>query len=414
VACSVIGLVVLLVLVFVCPRVPAIPDKWVKYFLFAWWCAGASVGTFDKPYTVTGNGYFGLWAALIASAVLAFGEGNVKGSMEKGAGAAKASLPLFGLFVASVVCLAAASIVCDDMNTRWTDCQDYVAWAVACTCISVVITLVLIVLGYLGKDGAIQPHLKWVALFLLVWWIAGVWCMTFKRPFSATGNGYFSAWCAMICACLFIGENGQGLPGMGEAQGAKANFEGQGKDKKMWIMLAVCSLGLGVQSAMDCDDWHGSCKANLPWALACSWISFVACILIVVFMDKISAHIKWVALVMCIWWAAGAGVLTFDQPYTTTGIRANGYFLSWAGFIIAGMIAADAWGVDTGAMGRINLGGGGGSANNSHQSPPARALSEPMLNEQYETKETHYQDNAQYTSQPVAQGSPHHQTDAQF
>ena len=32
-----------------------------------WWTAGLMVMTFDRPYTVTGNGYFSVWAAFIVS-----------------------------------------------------------------------------------------------------------------------------------------------------------------------------------------------------------------------------------------------------------------------------------------------------------------------------------------------------------
>eukprot|EP00756_Hemistasia_phaeocysticola_P018616 Hpha_TRINITY_DN15607_c0_g4::TRINITY_DN15607_c0_g4_i1::g.99511::m.99511 len=359
VACSVISLVVVIALLI--PPVASAVQPFAKYvmlFLFAWWCAGAGVATFDAPYKGTGNGYFGVWAALISASILcsqAWGAGveSAGAALEKGAGAAKSSTHLFGLFVCSVVTLAAASIACDDRYK----CEKYYAWAVACTAISTFITLVLVVLNLTGKDGMLASFMKWIALFLFVWWVAGAWTMTFKRPFKYAGNGYFATWGALLFSCLLVAEFFGDNAAVGAVQGQAAQGLATGeRNKRVWLLLAVTSLALGVQSAMDCDDYD--CKHGLPWAVACSWVSFVLAVVVFFLFDKVAAFVKWIALFAVLWWMAGAGYLTFSKPYVTTS-TANGYFLTWASFVAAGVIACGEFGIDAGGVAN-NFGGGGG------------------------------------------------------
>ena len=50
-----------------------------------------------------------------------------------------------------------------------------------------------------------------MAYVLAVWWIAGVSVMTYKGPFLATGNGFFSAWAATYAAVAMAMDEFQGL-----------------------------------------------------------------------------------------------------------------------------------------------------------------------------------------------------------
>ena len=53
------------------PRVGAVSVELLfAFFLFAWWCVGAGIMTFQGPFTLTTNGYFATWCALVASAQL--------------------------------------------------------------------------------------------------------------------------------------------------------------------------------------------------------------------------------------------------------------------------------------------------------------------------------------------------------
>lgn len=92
-------------------------------------------------------------------------------------------------------------------------------------------------------------------------------------------------------------------------------------------MLAVVSSTLLLQAAVDCND---KCGANVVWAVICSALSLVVCLAVI--FGKIEPE-KYLTTFMLVWWMAGAGVLTFDGPYTNTQ---NGYFASWLGLFVIG------------------------------------------------------------------------------
>jgi len=52
------------------PRV----KKLASLFFVGLWCAGAIVLTFNRPFMLTGNGYFATWIAAFCSVALAYGE----------------------------------------------------------------------------------------------------------------------------------------------------------------------------------------------------------------------------------------------------------------------------------------------------------------------------------------------------
>lgn len=44
---------------------------------------------------------------------------------------------------------------------------------------------------------------------------------------------------------------------------------------------------------------------------------------------------KLLAIFLFIWWIVAAGVITFDGPFTSSALLANGYFSAWVGFIFS-------------------------------------------------------------------------------
>jgi len=68
---SSVSLILSLIMMFFGTR--CCTKKWslfTSYFLVVWWMIGALVLTYDGPFETTGNGYFGSFAALIASIVV--------------------------------------------------------------------------------------------------------------------------------------------------------------------------------------------------------------------------------------------------------------------------------------------------------------------------------------------------------
>jgi len=57
-------------MIFLC--CPISKAGFVSVLLAVWWIAGAAVMTFDAPFILTGNGYFGTWIATIASCLWAY------------------------------------------------------------------------------------------------------------------------------------------------------------------------------------------------------------------------------------------------------------------------------------------------------------------------------------------------------
>jgi hypothetical protein len=68
---SVISLIIALFLFFFPARLERTSMKWVAYALCIWWVFAAATTTLGAPFYVAGNGFFGVYGALLSSAWLA-------------------------------------------------------------------------------------------------------------------------------------------------------------------------------------------------------------------------------------------------------------------------------------------------------------------------------------------------------
>ena len=68
---SVISLFFAIILFFIPHKVERRAFRWVAYLYVVWWIFGAAVLTLGNPFKSSGNGFFGCYAALLASAWLA-------------------------------------------------------------------------------------------------------------------------------------------------------------------------------------------------------------------------------------------------------------------------------------------------------------------------------------------------------
>jgi len=168
----------------------------VSVFLFLWWTAGVIVLTFfgDFQLTTTAAGYFGTWvsfglavlAVLSISENIAYFDKNIT-SVRK---------PIFVLTLASLVNMGAAIGPCSGT------CSDYNAYAIVLSVVSLFVGLVM----FFFPRNLERKFMQFVAAFLVLWWIFGAAVITLGGPQTVAGNGFFSAWIALIASVAFAAE----------------------------------------------------------------------------------------------------------------------------------------------------------------------------------------------------------------
>uniref|UniRef100_A0A7S4DJZ8 Uncharacterized protein n=1 Tax=Lotharella globosa TaxID=91324 RepID=A0A7S4DJZ8_9EUKA len=111
-----------------------------------------------------------------------------------------AALTLYGfILVMSFVVMVEASIECDRAN----NCSDERGWAVTVSVISIICTGVAIALE-MYTDVCSDIIGVIFAFFLLLLWSGGAGVLTFRAPFTATGNGYFASWLAWFASAYLV------------------------------------------------------------------------------------------------------------------------------------------------------------------------------------------------------------------
>jgi len=226
------------------------------------------------------------------------------------------------LFVASVIEFVSAARVCDKADY----CEKEFGWALACGLVS---TFLLILFALYQRFATTVNHLvtKILAIFLLVWWAAGMGVCTFRAPFVATGNGYFSCWIAFIASIYFANEV---VPELKSVMQKVYNSTTASTEIKVLWFLFVASVIELTAAANLCDNTN--CEDEIGWAVAVGAISLLIAILLVFLVTKLGQFKIFVSIPLLGLWCFGVGVLTFDAPFTFTG---NGYFSSWAAFFAA-------------------------------------------------------------------------------
>jgi hypothetical protein len=145
--------------------------------------------------TQIASGYFGAWFAFIvstASLVL------VSPSFERGLDKAdySARKPIFFIGLASAVVMGAGIGPCSPP----VECVSYNVYSIIVSVVSLMICLILII-----RPRAFGENLlRYVAFFLLIWWIFGCAVLTLGAPFQATGNGFFGCYAALLASVYFI------------------------------------------------------------------------------------------------------------------------------------------------------------------------------------------------------------------
>lgn len=105
-------------------------------------------------------------------------------------------------------------------------------------------------------------------------------------------------------------------------------------------LLAIISLLLLVQSGVNCGASKYECSGTNAFAVASSVIALAGALAGLYFDIKqrltVQLHLA-ISLGMFAWWSAMVLLLTFFGPYSSVQF-ANGYFATWAGFLVATMM----------------------------------------------------------------------------
>jgi len=149
-------------------------------FLFVWNFVGACFLTFEGPFETTSNGYFASWFMVIASLMGLGVTANQVKDQDSGTGS------LLGLFASSVIVITAIA------SKGFDEKKGDLIYTIIVACLSIVIALFLFRTEQAGEGQSIYTF-PVLAFFALLWIVAAS-LVTFRGPFTETGNGYFGSW----------------------------------------------------------------------------------------------------------------------------------------------------------------------------------------------------------------------------
>eukprot|EP00754_Rhynchopus_humris_P031913 Rhum_TRINITY_DN15366_c5_g1::Rhum_TRINITY_DN15366_c5_g1_i1::g.150124::m.150124 len=346
VACSVISLVLCagLLIVWKLGKIqqPTLPgahgEQILAVFLLIWWGAGAGVLTFERPFRAPGNGYFGAWAAFFGSVSIAADAIPQLQNVTSALGQSGPQL-MYVLFASIILAAQAFRDCCNHSG--------YVVWAIILSIVSALMCLVAIFLA-----DKLAPFAKPFSGLLFAMWLSGWITITFFGPYRGVGNAYFALCAATVFSCIIASQQFGMLAAAESAAGdmVQKGMSEWGMPVKMGIVLLM-SLALLISSAKLCSDINkyypnNRCTDEYAWGIACAVVSLVFCGVLLL-LWKIG-HIGTpaipgakgeliTAVFLLLWWAAGAAVLTFDNPFRFPG---NGYFSTWCAFFVCVSMAA--------------------------------------------------------------------------
>jgi hypothetical protein len=176
--------IIMCVLVFL-KAGPPIMHQLVALFLVIWLGLGCLIATFKEPFVITTNGYFSSWVAFLGAIYYLWCSSEVakSGALKVNDEIKKLGFPaLIFMFFLSIVCLTASGIACENQG-----CSGEEGWAVAFSCITLVLSFVIVLLN--AFTGFMKPivHII-VALFFIAFSAAGAGVLTFRGPFKVTSK----------------------------------------------------------------------------------------------------------------------------------------------------------------------------------------------------------------------------------
>jgi len=251
---------------------------------------------------------------------------------------------LLGLLLASLVEMIQAIKVCSDAD----ECEGTEAFAVALGTVSSLCCFGIIVANrcikrsrksFVYSKKIDENLLPYVSIFLTIWWVVGVVICTFDEPFEATGNGYFACWFALLASLYFCQIT---ISKFGAIIMKCKNDVGNPQQRAM-VVIALLSFMEAYACILQLDEYNSVSEIldaekssdQEYWGLSCGVISGTF-VIITLIIEKRVRRLKGqpgiLSYFLLPWWLFGAGVVTFDQPFTMTG---NGYFCAWGAFCMS-------------------------------------------------------------------------------
>eukprot|EP00472_Partenskyella_glossopodia_P013931 CAMPEP_0197525184 /NCGR_PEP_ID=MMETSP1318-20131121/10669_1 /TAXON_ID=552666 /ORGANISM="Partenskyella glossopodia, Strain RCC365" /LENGTH=349 /DNA_ID=CAMNT_0043078369 /DNA_START=77 /DNA_END=1126 /DNA_ORIENTATION=+ len=224
------------------------------------------------------------------------------------------------ILFASLVELAAAGKAC----SRWGKCFSEYGFAVAVGVISFCGALTYLI-AHRRNNESLVPLNTAIGVFVGVYWSIAAIILTFDRPFVETGNGYYATWMAFFASFHFLYWS---VPAVKNCVESLRDGRFAMWSRKVLLVIFIASVITVIAAAFVCAN--GPCTKAPGWAVACSTIS--ACVVGVMLLlpSFTSRFLHWLSPILFLWWCIGTGVMTYDDPFTTSG---NGYFASWAALL---------------------------------------------------------------------------------
>jgi len=238
------------------------------------------------------------------------------------------------LTVASVVLLIAA-VQHSDRTGWWHNGghDNRTTYSFIVAIVSLLISGVIFLLSIAKADSRIDHKLfsmpklgdctlrMLIAAFLVIWWAVAAAILTFVGPFVFLGNAYFALWAGLIASLVWF-ELVSGVDATPRVFGPA-------------LALLLCSATL----LYACLSKYDVSQPEVAWGVTLGAISTAFSALLCLAGHSLSVDIRRaLALLLVLLWIPGAGVLTFDGPFTVAG---NGYFASWLGLLSAVSLALE-------------------------------------------------------------------------
>lgn len=186
--------------------------------------------------------------------------------------------------------------------------------------------------------------------FLFFLWLSAVMTLTFPEdgqeevltPYMNANGGYFMVWSAFVVSTMFI------YPKLGPTwkriveKFSCLKMVGTADERSTVLLTShiLLSLALLWSASYNCEKDNVDCTHENGWAIVCPMFSIVFTSVLLLFgkcfhmMQNLTLATIYGLLV--VWWFFGVVYITIKGPFDTPSNRkANGFFATWACFILA-------------------------------------------------------------------------------